>query len=521
MDLCSPWVVIRLLAAVGISLFAMGMWLVGVAGSRELLVDQYNSYVREWSNIYYTEFSRASFVLELGLAVTSASVHHYPLDGDHGVEDENMIPPGYYPDLEQYTPLQYISDQIIAENVVRSTNKIPPLPAGKAMEAHINVTLVAKTRVTSSGGNITLNTQRMPVGSFQMYGEWPASQHLCEGFTHDSGQSKTADGACHVLRAVRSLCLVVSWKGSTEGWDWRSSGNGGKGCYGVDRKRGWGDWVLANDLADMHGDASMLVGWQEGRFEFGAGVFEEHDPFLMIQNGGKLETLMSSPELEADACLICGSILVTIFVVHWTVCEKMDDGELDRELTRILIATGAAPAPPDRATADRIFRRRRERERRRAAAQAAERADAEAEAEAARVLARRMEQPHAPEDDAEGGGAGRARRTRDEDEDEDEQQRQGGGGGGGGGGAGGARGMTPEQRLVAQGSAESDEDQGATPRRRQAAGGGGGGGGRSLSSSVDVTSVDMSVDASLNSLRSSSGDAPRSESSASAATDGR
>ena len=77
-------------------------------------------------------------------------------------------------------------------------------------EAHINVTLVAKTRVASSGGNITLHTQRMPVGSFQMYGEWPASQHLCEGVAHDSGQSRTADGACQVLRAVRSLCLVVS-----------------------------------------------------------------------------------------------------------------------------------------------------------------------------------------------------------------------------------------------------------------------------------------------------------------------
>ena len=72
--------------------------------------------------------------------------------------------------------------------------------------------------------------------------------------------------------------------------------------------------------------SEQLADWQTGKFDFGAGVFEEHDPFLMMQGGTKLDVLMSSPELEADACLICGSILVTIFVVHWTVCEKMDDG---------------------------------------------------------------------------------------------------------------------------------------------------------------------------------------------------
>ena len=120
---------------------------------------------------------------------------------------------------------------------------------------------------------------------------------------------------------------MVSWRGKEEGWAWRAAGNGlGKGCYGVDPTHGARDWVLANSLDDLepHGNSEQLVDWQTGKFDFGAGVFEEHDPFLMMQGGTDLDVLMSSPELEADACLICGSILVTIFVVHWTVCAKMD-----------------------------------------------------------------------------------------------------------------------------------------------------------------------------------------------------
>jgi hypothetical protein len=89
----------------------------------------------------------------------------------------------------------------------------------------------------------------------------------------------------------------------------------------VDRKRGWGDWVLANDLADIHGDASQLVDWQEGRFAFGAGVFEEHDPFLMIQKGDELETLMSSPELSMWVCFVTGGALA-LCTVGMVTCER-------------------------------------------------------------------------------------------------------------------------------------------------------------------------------------------------------
>ena len=178
MDLCSPFVVIRLLAAVGASLFVMGLWLVGVANQREAIVAVYNSNVQQWTSLYQQEFAKAAFVLELGLAMPNASAHHYPLVPDQGVEDENMIPAGYYPDLAPYTPLQFISDRIMAENVVHSTSKHAPLAPGKEMESLINVTLTATTRL-QAGGNATY--QRLPVGTFQMYGEWSAAPHVCDG----------------------------------------------------------------------------------------------------------------------------------------------------------------------------------------------------------------------------------------------------------------------------------------------------------------------------------------------------
>lgn len=329
-----------------------------------------------WSNVYYKEFARATFALEMGLALPNASAHTYALKADLGSEDMNMIPPGYYPDLEDYVPLQYVSDDIKAYEVVESSNKVPPLPRGREAEAQINVTMVATTVADPRSPSKNTTVQRLEVGQFQMIGEWPAPPHACDVLSRgEDVEARTVNGLCEVLRAVRSLCLVVSWRGSEEGWAWRSSG---KGCYVDDREHGYGDWVLA---MSVQGSDDQLSALRQGNFLFGAGVFEEHDPFLMIQ-GDMLDTLMSSPGLEADACLICGSILVTIFVVHWTVCEKMDDGELDRELGRFLIATGAASAPPDRATADRIFRRRREAERRRAEARAAGRAAAVAVAQA-------------------------------------------------------------------------------------------------------------------------------------------
>lgn len=354
---------------------------------------RYNGWVSDWKTEYEKEFSRASFVLEMGLALPNASTHIYALTADLGSEDMNMIPPGYYPDLDSYKPLQYVSDDIKAYEVVQSSNKVPPLPRGREAEATINVTMVATTVADSRSPSKNTTVQRLTVGQFQMIGEWPAPPHACDVLGRgDDSEARTVNGVCEVLRAVRSLCLVVSWRGSEERWAWRPSG---KGCYADDREHGYGDWVLA---MSAQGSDDQLSALRQGNFLFGAGVFEEHDPFLMIQ-GDMLDTLMSSPGLEADACLICGSILVTIFVVHWTVCEKMDDGELDRELTRILIATGAASAPPDRATADRIFRRRREAERRRAEARAA--------AAAARVQAQaqgnELQGEDRPEDRARAG----------------------------------------------------------------------------------------------------------------------
>ena len=254
MDLCSPYVVIRLLAAVGAGMFVMGLWLVGVADQREAIVAVYNTDVEQWSSLYQKEFAKAAFVLELGVAMANASTHHYPLVPDQGVEDENMIPAGYFPDLEPYTPLQFISDRIMAENVLHSTKPHAPLAPGKEMESLINVTLSAMTRLAGDGvGNAT--RQRLPVGTFRMFGDWPAAPHVCDGGfgSHDAGQSRDANGACQVLRAVRSLCLVVSWRGKEEGWAWRS---GGKGCYGDDPAHGARDWVLANSLDDLepHGD---------------------------------------------------------------------------------------------------------------------------------------------------------------------------------------------------------------------------------------------------------------------------
>jgi hypothetical protein len=77
--------------------------------------------------------------------------------------------------------------------------------------------------------------------------------------------------------------------------------------------------------------------------------------YLLLNDDGELDVVISYDVLEADTCLISGSALVTMFVVHWTICEKLDDEEEEEEeggtvqpaagglMARLLLA-----APPQR-----------------------------------------------------------------------------------------------------------------------------------------------------------------------------
>jgi len=403
MDICSPYVVIRLLATVGAMLFGLGLWLAARSQAREELVQEYNVVVDEWSRVHLAEFQRVEFKMQLGMVGPNRTTHEYPLLADEGVTDRNMIPAGFYDDLRPYSPLQFLGPRqgISAAQVVTggSPRHSPPLTLQQKVRSEINVTLVAITHNhggASSSSGPPPRTQVLHVGTFQMLREWRADAHVCDGFgVRNQGQSTAADGSCQVLRAVRNMCLVVSWNGPS-GWKWRRPDKGGRGCDANKPTEGVANWYLAETLDEMTKDAQdfgerpvTLQDLEAGRFNLVAGVFDEHDPYLTFfgdDDDSKLDVLMSNPLLESLACLVCGSVLVTIFVVHWTVCEKMSDGELDRELTRLLIATGAAPAPPSPQEADRIFRRRRERERRRAEALERRRAEAAAAEEARAAL---------------------------------------------------------------------------------------------------------------------------------------
>lgn len=299
------------LAVVGIGLFVGGLYLLRVTEMREVLVRQYNGWVQEWSTVYEKEFSRATFVLEMGLAVPNASVHHYTLTADRGLVGQSMVSWLYSPDLQEYQPLQYISSQILAAAVATSSNKIQPLPHGQdPMQAEINVSVVATTEADPLSKNKTIMVQKLHVGAFQMIGEWPAPARAC-GLPGDEGHDDDAhevNGACEVLRAVSSLCLVVSWRGAEEGWAFRSGANG-KGCYQNDPKHGYGGWVLATT-------EEWNINTTRGDFVFEVGVFEEHDPVLMIQTDGMIDMLMSSPRSDMLACFVAeGVVLVTSCVL--------------------------------------------------------------------------------------------------------------------------------------------------------------------------------------------------------------
>ena len=307
LKICTRWLrctrVLAVLCCVG--LLGSGAWFIFLVKERDAVVKQYNDDVRQWSLTFSKPFRNASFSLEFGVAAPDAasSGQRFTLTRESGVEDMNVIPPGYYSDLEQYTPMQYITEQILAHDVAANSSAL------------INVTLLATTKPASTDGSISY--QRLPVGSFQMVGEWPATSSVCEGsMPYRDGASRNSNGQCQILRAVQSLCLVVSWKGSMEGWDWRRNA---KGCYGTDRERGYGDWVFASDLEDRF-DGSPLAGWQAGQFEFGAGVFEEHDPFLMVQ-GDKLDILMSRPEQPMHVCFAAAAALA-LCTVGMVACER-------------------------------------------------------------------------------------------------------------------------------------------------------------------------------------------------------
>jgi hypothetical protein len=46
----------------------------------------------------------------------------------------------------------------------------------------------------------------------------------------------------------------------------------------------------------------------EGQFNFLIGVISAHDPFMLADQDNVIDQLLSNPALEADVCLLCGSI---------------------------------------------------------------------------------------------------------------------------------------------------------------------------------------------------------------------
>ena len=149
MDICSPYVVIRLLATVGAMLFGLGLWLAARSQAREELVKEYNVVVDEWSRVHHAEFQRVEFKMQLGMVGPNRTTHEYPLLADEGVTDRNMIPAGFYDDLRPYSPLQFLGPRqgISAAQVVTggSPRHSPPLTLQQKVRSEINVTLVAIT----------------------------------------------------------------------------------------------------------------------------------------------------------------------------------------------------------------------------------------------------------------------------------------------------------------------------------------------------------------------------------------
>lgn len=146
-------------------------------------------------------------------------------------------------------------------------------------------------------------------------------------------------------------------------WHWREAGNGGGGCYPEHPEAGEKGFILArcpkeeHDAGlcpEMQGDTYETTMAQDaaGDFNLEIRVMDERDPYLMLaDNESMLEAIESYAGLEANACLICGAILVTLFVVQWTVCEKLEEEGEDDLWEALMLRTPRRPARGQRGRA--------------------------------------------------------------------------------------------------------------------------------------------------------------------------
>ena len=84
---------------------------------------------------------------------------------------------------------------------------------------------------------------------------------------------------------------------------------------------------------------SRLEELKAGQYRMDIRVMEEHDPFLLINDDGTIDQVFALYLTEAEASLVAGSLLIAIFVVHWTVCEKISDTEMDELLGQLVLST--------------------------------------------------------------------------------------------------------------------------------------------------------------------------------------
>eukprot|EP01047_Picozoa_sp_COSAG01_P081439 COSAG01_NODE_16236_length_1256_cov_9.203111_2_plen_248_part_01 len=192
MDLCSPHVIIRLLAAVGVALFVSGLYLTDVSHSQYDAVVEYNAQVKAWKDTYMQQFLGARFQVE----VQAPGAPRFQVELQDFVDTRAWsIPQGYRPELElsPYTPAQFI-------HTVQPVDIVGGDKHTEYLQRPVNVTLVA-----SSQGNSSVGEQLLHAGEVTIVSQWPSS--------HCAQAAAASAESCSVLRAVVRFCFVVSYQG--------------------------------------------------------------------------------------------------------------------------------------------------------------------------------------------------------------------------------------------------------------------------------------------------------------------
>lgn len=183
MDVCSPYVVIRMLGLVGLILFVSGLYFNAQRDQDIVWIHRYNDQVKAWTDGARAQFELAEFQIEVARPGLRGKYLAPLLQDSNEVDGSTlMIPPGWRKGLTSYKPLQSLR-LLAAKDVVGGSNASALALLGEPLNVSLRVITEPRPPAPPPGSNGNhssgswepnkADVTTLKAGDVTLYTSWP------------------------------------------------------------------------------------------------------------------------------------------------------------------------------------------------------------------------------------------------------------------------------------------------------------------------------------------------------------